>query len=170
VIPNPTVSAFTDASINLGQSVQLLAEGDAPFLWSPTTYLSCIACESPTATPTETTVYCAEVTQNNCTSSACVTIEVENISGDLFVPDAFSPNNDGNNDCLKVFSNCLDEVLFRVYSRWGELIYESTEINGCWDGTYHGKELNSGAYAYTVKATLTDGTEVDIKGNTTLFK
>lgn len=170
IIPNPSVIAYSDTLINLGQSVQLLAQGDAPFLWSPTTDLSCFACENPIATPTETTVYCAEVTQNNCSSSACVTVEVENICGELFVPDAFSPNNDGNNDCLKVYSNCLEEVLFRVYSRWGELIYESTEIGGCWDGTYHGKELNSGAYAYTVKALLVNGVEVDIKGNTTLFK
>lgn len=170
VIPNPSINAYRDTLINLGQSVQLLVQGDAPFLWSPTNDLSCITCENPVATPTETTVYCAEVTINNCSSSACVTVEVENICGELFVPDAFSPNNDGNNDCLKVYSNCLDEVLFRVYSRWGELIYESTEINGCWDGTYHGKELNSGAYAYTVKALLVNGVEVDIKGNTTLFK
>jgi gliding motility-associated-like protein len=170
VVPNPTVSAYMDTLINLGQSVQLLAQGDAPFTWFPTDELSCVNCPSPTASPIETTTYCVEVTQNNCTTSDCVTIEVDDSCGDLFVPDAFSPNNDGNNDCLKVYSNCLSELLFRVYSRWGELIYESTEIDGCWDGSYHGKDLNSGAYAYTVKAILTNGVEVEVNGNTTLFK
>lgn len=170
VTPNPTVQAFSDTLINLGQSVQLNAQGSGSIVWNPSIDLSCYNCSNPVATPEETTVYCAEVTVNNCTSSDCITIEVDNICGELFVPDAFSPNNDGNNDCLKVFSNCLEEVLFRVYSRWGELIFESTDIDACWDGTYHGKELNSGAYAYTVKAILTNGVEVETNGNVTLFR
>jgi len=170
LVPNPTVSVSNDTLINLGQSVQLSASGDAPFSWSPTEGLSCNICPDPIATPSETTIYCAEVTKDGCSSSSCVTIEVDNACGDIFVPDAFSPNNDGNNDCLKVYNNCLEEILFRVYSRWGELIYESTELDGCWDGSYQGTDLNTGVYAYTVKAILTNGTEIDVKGNVTLFR
>lgn len=171
LISNPSVSnSYSDTIINLGQSVPLLAQGEAPFLWSPSESLSCNNCPNPIATPSETTNYCVEVTKNNCTSSSCVFVEVNNICGEIFVPDAFSPNNDGNNDCLKVYNNCLEEVLFRVYSRWGELLYETTDVEGCWDGSHQGKDLNTGVYAYTVKAILNNGDEINVKGNVTLFR
>ncbi|MCB0408782.1 MAG: gliding motility-associated C-terminal domain-containing protein, partial [Flavobacteriales bacterium] len=169
-VPNPTVTAFSDALIHLGQSIDISASGDAPFLWTPTESLSCNNCPNPTATPTETTEYCVSVTQNNCTSTSCILIEVDQECGEIFVPDAFSPNNDGNNDCLKVYNNCLDELLFRVYSRWGELLFESTDIDACWDGTHNGTALNTGVYAYTVKVILVNGDEVEVKGNVTLFR
>ena len=102
--------------------------------------------------------------------SYCVTVYVDVLCGEVFVPNAFSPNGDGSNDCLKVYSNCLETVLFRVYSRWGELIYESEDVDGCWDGTNNGSDLNTGVYTYTVQATLINGEEIDKKGNTTLFK
>jgi len=171
VVPNPSVIVSSSStSIMLGQSVQLTALGDAPFTWIPASGLSCSACPSSTATPSETTTYCAEVTKDGCPSTDCVTIEVENECGDIFVPDAFSPNNDGNNDCLKVYNNCLEDILFRVYSRWGELLYETTDIDGCWDGTHQGKALNTGVYAFIVQATLVNGDEIEAKGNVTLFK
>ncbi len=170
VIPLPNVSAFNDTTIILGQSANLLAQGAGPFTWTPTDGLSCTVCDNPTATPEETTTYCATGTENNCSNTACVIVYVDNICGDLFVPNAFSPNDDGENDCLKVYSNCLATVLFRVYSRWGELIYESDDIDGCWDGTNNGSELNTGVYTYTVQATLINSEEVELKGNTTLFK
>ena len=169
-IVTPAVFVSQDTLIHVGQSVPLSAQGEAPFSWSPTEGLSCTSCPNPVATPSETTVYCVEVIKDGCSGAACVTIEVDEACGDIFVPDAFSPNNDGNNDCLRVFNNCLEEVLFRVYSRWGELLFETTDPEGCWDGSHQGKELNTGVYAYTVKAKLTNGDEVDVKGNVTLFK
>ncbi|PCJ23407.1 MAG: hypothetical protein COA97_11770 [Flavobacteriales bacterium] len=170
VTPLPIISAFSDTSIILGQSANIFAQGNGPFTWSPTDGLSCVTCANPTATPEETTTYCATNTENNCTNSSCVTVYVDDICGDLFVPNAFSPNNDGENDCLKVYSNCLATVLFRVYSRWGTLIYESNDIGGCWDGTNNGSDLNTGVYTYTVQATLINSEKVELKGNVTLFK
>jgi gliding motility-associated-like protein len=170
VTPLPIVSAFNDTTIILGQGTNIFAQGNAPFTWSPINGLSCTVCQNPTATPNETTTYCVANTENNCTNTSCVTVYVDNICGDLFVPNAFSPNNDGENDCLKVYSNCLATILFRVYSRWGELIYESDDIDSCWDGTNNGSDLNTGVYTYTVQATLINSEEVEMKGNTTLFK
>ncbi len=170
VIPLPLIDAFNDTTIILGQSATIYAQGTAPFNWYPTDGLNCSTCASTIATPKETTTYCVSVTKNSCVNSSCVTVFVDNICGDLFVPNAFSPNGDGNNDCLKVYNNCLKSVLFRIYSRWGELLYESDSIDGCWDGTHNGKALNTGVYAFTVKATLINGNEVELKGNTTLFK
>lgn len=171
VIPLPSVTAYNDTSIILGQSATINATGGhGVYKWSPATGLSCTTCPNPIATPDETTTYCARTTENGCENESCVTIYVDVLCGDLFVPNAFSPNGDGSNDCLKVYSNCLESVLFRVYSRWGELIYESEEVDGCWDGTKGGTDLNTGVYTYTVQAKLINGEEVELKGNTTLFK
>ncbi|MBL4592525.1 MAG: gliding motility-associated C-terminal domain-containing protein [Flavobacteriales bacterium] len=170
VTPLPSILALSDTTIILGQSANIIAQGNGPFTWSPTDGLSCTVCTNPTATPEETTTYCASSTENNCTNSSCIIVYVDNICGDLFVPNAFSPNSDGENDCLKVYSNCLATVLFRVYSRWGELIYESSNIDGCWDGTNNGSDLNTGVYTYTVQATLINSEEIELKGNVTLFK
>lgn len=170
VIPLPIINAYNDTTIILGQSATIIAQGDGSFSWSPSEGLSCVTCPAPTAQPTETTTYCVESTQNNCINTSCVTVYVDNICGELYVPNAFSPNGDGSNDCLKVHNNCLSEVLFRVYSRWGELIYETEDIDGCWDGTDNGKELNTGVYTFTVAAKLINGEEAELKGNVTLFK
>jgi gliding motility-associated-like protein len=154
----------------LGQSAPIYAQGTAPFTWSPIEGLSCSTCANPTATPSTTTTYCVETTENNCINSACVTIFIDETCGEVFVPNAFSPNGDGNNDCLKVYSNCLEKVLFRIYSRWGAMIYETEDIEACWNGEYNGSTLNSGVYVYTVKAKLINGEEIDLKGDVTLFK
>lgn len=170
VTPLPSISAFNDTTIILGQSATVFAQGVSPLSWTPSGSLSCSTCANPTATPEETTTYCVSNSENNCLNTSCVTVYVDAICGDLFVPNAFSPNGDSENDCLKVYSNCLATVLFRVYSRWGELIYESVDIDGCWDGTNNGSNLNTGTYIFTVEATLINGEEVELKGNVTLFK
>ena len=171
VIALPTINAYSDTTIILGQSAPInVVGGNGVYTWAPADDLSCATCPNPIATPDETTTYCAKTTENGCENESCVTVYVDVLCGDLFVPNAFSPNNDGSNDCLKVYSNCLQEVLFRVYSRWGELIYESEDVDGCWDGTNGGSDLNTGVYTYTVKAKLINGEEVELKGNTTLFK
>lgn len=171
VIALPTINAYSDTTIILGQSAPIFANGGSGnYTWTPSDNLSCETCPNPIATPDETTTYCAKTTEDGCDNESCVTVYVDILCGDLFVPNAFSPNGDGNNDCLKVYSNCLETVLFRVYSRWGELIYESEEIEGCWDGTNGGSDLNTGVYTFTVQAKLINGEEVELKGNTTLFK
>lgn len=171
VITLPTINAYNDTTIILGQSAPIFAAGGGGnYSWTPTDNLSCNNCSSPIATPDETTTYCVRTIEDGCENESCVTVYVDVLCGELFVPNAFSPNGDGNNDCLKVYSNCLEEVLFRVYSRWGELIYESDEIDGCWDGTNGGSDLNTGVYTFTVQAKLINGEEVELKGNTTLFK
>lgn len=169
-IPLPSISAYSDTAIMLGQSTPIFAQGIAPFVWSPIEGLSCSTCANPTATPEKTTIYCVKNQENGCENTACVTVFVDETCGEVFVPNAFSPNGDGNNDCLKVYSNCLEKILFRVYSRWGAMIYETEDVEDCWDGMYNNSSLNSGVYVYTVKAKLTNGEEIELKGDVTLFK
>src|SRR5690606_23476926 len=170
VKPLPLINAYTDTTIMLGQSAPIYAQGTPPFVWTPADSLSCNTCPNPTANPRTTTTYCVETLVDGCFFTACVTMYVDETCGEVFVPIAFSPKGDGNYDCLKVYSNCLSEVLFRVYSRWGALIYVREDIDVCWDGFYNGTYLNSGVYVYTVQAKLINGEEIELKGDVTIFK
>ncbi|MBI2281636.1 MAG: gliding motility-associated C-terminal domain-containing protein [Bacteroidetes bacterium] len=170
VIPLPIISAYSDTTIIMGQSAVLTVASNTPFTWSPNDSISCTNCSPATVNPKETTTYCATTTKNGCPNTSCVTVVVDNVCGSLFVPNAFTPNGDGSNDCVMVYNNCLQEVLFRVYSRWGVMLFESEEIDGCWDGTYNGSDMNTGVYVFTVKAKLINGEDVELKGNVSLFR
>ncbi|GIV27455.1 MAG: hypothetical protein KatS3mg027_1269 [Bacteroidia bacterium] len=92
--------------------------------------------------------------------------------GELFVPNVFSPNGDGNNDELCVYGTlCIvKDYLFVIYDRWGEKVFETTDKKACWDGTYKGKPLNNATFVYYIKGTKYDDSVIERKGNITLIK
>jgi gliding motility-associated-like protein len=69
-----------------------------------------------------------------------------------------------------VLGNCIVSVYWAVYNRWGEKVFETSDKNACWDGTYKGAPLNTGVFVYVLKATLINGTEINQKGNLSLVK
>ena len=161
----------TSNSLTIGESTQLIATGGDTYSWSPINGLSCTTCANPTATPTATTDYCVFVTDaNGCTDSACITISVEIACGEVFVPEAFSPNNDLANDLECVFGNCIQDFYFAIYDRWGETVFETTDQKNCWNGTYKGKSMNTAVFVYYLKATLLTGEQINKKGNITLIR
>ncbi|MFN4233284.1 MAG: gliding motility-associated C-terminal domain-containing protein [Bacteroidia bacterium] len=171
VLSNPTANAGTDVTINQIQTATLTASGGGTYLWTPSTGLDCDTCATVNAKPTETTTYCVTVTDvNGCVDSACVKVTVDFICGEIFVPTIFSPNDDGLNDTYCVLGNCIKELNFTIYSRWGEIVFSTTDPKICWDGTYKGKLMNTGSFVYIIEATLTDGTTVQEKGNFTLVR
>ncbi|MEL6926641.1 MAG: T9SS type B sorting domain-containing protein, partial [Bacteroidota bacterium] len=88
----------------------------------------------------------------------------------IFVPKGFTPNDDGRNDVLFVRGNPIEEVTFLIYNRWGEQVFQSTDKNIGWDGTYKGKPLNPDVYGYLLRVICTDGEEFFKKGNVTLIR
>lgn len=92
------------------------------------------------------------------------------LKGDIFVANVFSPNGDGFNDFLFARARGLEELLFIVYDRWGEKIFETQSVNGYWDGTYKGAPLPTGVYVYVAKGKFKSGDEVIQKGNVTLLR
>jgi gliding motility-associated-like protein len=94
----------------------------------------------------------------------------ENENTEVFIPNIFSPNNDGNNDVLFVRSEGIKELEFVIYDRWGEKIFETTDPTQGWDGTYKGKELSTAVFSYYVKATSYGGEAMEKKGNVTLVR
>jgi gliding motility-associated-like protein len=123
----------------------------------------------------ETTTYCVTGTDGSCTDNDCVTIKVETpciTNKELGVPNAFSPNNDGNNDlfCLQGWSACMNEFTIMIYDRWGEKMFESSQADFCWDGTFRGRILDPAVFVYFIKATYTTGELVTKKGNISIIR
>ena len=104
--------------------------------------------------------------------TACVTIEVVTPCGDLAVPTAFSPNGDGYNDkfSLQGWNSCITEFSFMIFDRWGEKVFEATDGNQLWDGSFKGKAMDPAVFVYYLNATLNSGEKVTKKGNISLIK
>lgn len=88
----------------------------------------------------------------------------------IFIPNAFTPNGDGKNDVLKVYSYLIKDMHFMVFNQWGEKIFESRNQSLAWDGSYKGKTVSSGVYMYVCKMTLTDGSVVQKKGSINVIR
>lgn len=169
VNPAPVVIVLpSNPIIALGGSVQLSANGANSYSWTNASTLSCSACPAPIANPLATTTYVLTGTNTNgCSDTASVTVFVDGVCNEVFVPTRFSPNESGPsaNNVFRVFGNCIQTMQISVYNRWGERVFESMNQAETWDGTFRGKSLNSGAYVYTFSATLFDGTQVNTSGS-----
>lgn len=171
LFPAPTVTTLADTTIIYGNCIPLLGQGASTYTWTPSTDLDCDNCPAPIACPTAATNYCVEGTDvNGCKNSDCVLIDVEIICGDVFVPSAFSPNNDGENELECVYSDCMEYLTFTIYNRWGEKVFETTSMDICWDGTWNGKPLNSAVFVYVLEGRLINGQPVSQKGNISLIR
>jgi len=171
VHPLPTVTASNDTTIELGYSIQLFANGGESYTWYPPTGLSCTDCQNPIASPESTTEYIVTVIDSNgCSATDTVLIRVEINCGEVFVPDAFSPNGDGNNDEFRIFGNCIKTIILKIYDRWGNIIFETDDPTVSWKGDYKGKELNAGTYTYFYSGTLITGEVIQGKGVVVLLK
>ncbi|MFN5877741.1 MAG: PKD domain-containing protein, partial [Flavobacteriales bacterium] len=186
VLANPIVTTSGDAVISPGDIVTIGAttsEGDLTWSASPSSQLSsleCIASDCSTAevAPVLTTTYIVTATTDEgCSASEIVIIAVDAPSGgfNVGVPNTFSPNGDGENDILYPRSfgdKLISEMTFRVYNRYGQLVFESTEPgeNYGWDGTFKEEPEAPATFVYTLEYTLVDGTTGSMNGNVTLVR
>ena len=91
-------------------------------------------------------------------------------AADVFVPNTFTPNDDGSNDVLFVRSNEINEIYFAVYNRWGTMVFETTNKAKGWDGTYNGAKEDPAVFAWYIKAKCFNGDHLEKKGNVTLIR
>lgn len=168
----PLVDAGENQEINIGESVVLNGEGSTGiYSWDPTNHLSCSDCLQPMASPLQTTTYTLSITApNGCTASDTVQVLVNIICGEVFVPNAFSPNTDGENDQLCVYGNCFKTLRFMVFDRWGEKVFDSDSTKPCWDGTFRNKTMNSAVFGFYLEGTLFTGEEIKRKGEINLIR
>lgn len=171
VYPKPVLTLTHDTTLIIGQDVPLHVTGADLYDWSPINDLSCIDCPNPVARPFSTIEYCV-IGSNayECSDTACINITVDTECGEVFVPSGFSPNGDGQNDIFYVYGKCIKSMEFRVFNRWGEKVFETTDPSIGWDGIYRGKEADTDVFVYYLKAEYFIGSKVETKGNITLMR
>ncbi|MEQ1678668.1 MAG: gliding motility-associated C-terminal domain-containing protein, partial [Chitinophagaceae bacterium] len=161
--PKPVINAGPDRTIISGRQTVLAGistNTNNIFNWSPPDYLSSTSVLNPVASPERDMYYLlSAVSQYGCTNADQVLVKV--VAG-IFVPTAFTPNNDGKNDSWRI--PYLDPLLgarVSVYNRWGQLVYqvERAEVN--WNGKYEDLPQSAGTYVYTIH--FKDGSP-DMKG------
>ena len=149
--PLPFVSASADYFGFVGDEVQLTANSNNPgvdYLWSPAQFLSCIDCKNTVASPNESITYTVSFTDEN----GCIAVDKVNIiyEGIIYVPNSFTPDGDGVNDFFSVAGGNIREFHMLIFDRWGELIFESFNMDGSWDGTYGNKICQDGTYVWKI--------------------
>ena len=178
VLPLPTVSISPVQDMLLGAAIPISAissQDVTQWLWSPSDYLSCANCPSPISTPLAALTYQLTVTnKDGCKASTNVQLKLQCEEGRVFIPSAFTPNDDGLNDvfCIKGISMVKHLI---IYSRWGKPLYErsnfiaSDRTNG-WDGRYKSELQPAGAYTYFAEMECPTGGTFFRKGTVMLVR
>jgi len=179
VIPPVVVFAGNDTVVILNQPLQLNAytafDNSTVYLWTPSAGLSNPHIPNPIATlntSADSVKYKVRATlPEGCYGEDEITIRVFKTGVDIFVPTAFTPNHDGRNDIFKPIPVGITKLdYFRIYNRWGELIFTTSETGKGWDGSFGGKEQVSGTYVYMVQGTDFTGKTVFRKGTFVLIR
>jgi gliding motility-associated-like protein len=173
----PTIKAFAgrDTTIALDQPLQLNATGGTSYLWSPITGLSDPTIANPIATLSDdidSIKYIVKVIgEAGCFNTDDIKVKVFKTGPEIFVPSAFTPNADNKNDVLKPITVGIEKLhYFSIYSRWGQLLFTTTEIGKGWDGIYNGTKQPSGTYVYSTEGVDFMGKIVFRKGTTVLIR
>ena len=168
-----SIAGNTVVSPGQGDTLTAIVSGGAStytFTWNPGGISDSVMIVNPLVT----SEYCLMVNDAyNCDDSTCITVTVEQeevLCGEIFVPTAFSPNNDGQNDVLYVRESCTRDFLFSIYDHWGEKVFEATDPSKGWDGKIAQNTFGSSVFAFHLHATLKNGDVIERKGNITLVR
>ena len=167
-----TASAYV---VSPGTTVTLFGNpnGMDAYTWTPDNGLFSPNSQNTDAFIEDDIIYTLTVDLGVCTREDTVEIKVYEVICDdpyVFIPNAFSPNGDGENDILYVRGIWIEEMIFRVFDRWGELVFESTDPQYGWDGTFRGRELDPDVYDFYLDVTCVGGLKSITKGNVTLMR
>ncbi len=174
VLPSPQlqVSKSNDIDCSNDRS-QLSATGAVQYSWSPAGTLNNPSIPNPLAMPVAATQYTVTGTDaNGCSSTASLMVNVENINqGGYHMPTAFTPNNDGLNDCYGIkYWGIVEEIDFSIFNRWGERVFHTSNSRQCWNGIYKGVPQNAGVYVYMIRAKTSCDANVFRKGTFVLIR
>jgi gliding motility-associated-like protein len=145
--------------------------GQLNILWTPSSGLSNSTILNPTATIQDDERYIITVTSaEGCRDADTINLKVFKGSA-IYVPSGFTPNHDGRNDLLRPsYIGIRSLQYFRVYSRWGELVFETQDTGKGWDGNFQGKQLGTGTFVWVIAATDFVGKKYNLKGTTTIIR
>ena len=162
--PNPgvanTPTRFTNLSTNATRYLWNFGDGDTSTLVNPVHQFDSTA---------QNNTCLVALNAFGCSDVVCQIVEsvVEPL---LDVPKAFSPNMDGKNDILYVRGYGIIRMEFRIYNRWGQMVFRSTNPSTGWDGMFEGRIQPMDAYAYTLEAEFSNGQKLSRKGDITLLR
>ena len=166
-----TIFAGRDTMTAAGQPLQLLAVGASTYTWAPSSGLNNANIANPVAILQQPQVYIVKgITQAGCIGYDTLKIVVF-AKADIYVPAAFTPNNDGKNDLLRpvcVGIKSLD--YFTIYNRWGQVIFTTKEMNKGWNGNLNGRPQATAGFVWVTKGVTYDGRVIERKGTFTLIR
>jgi gliding motility-associated-like protein len=169
----PLVNAGTGKQLISGASFTMtpIVSGAVNYQWSPTDYLSCVNCLNPASTPKSSIVYTLTAINNDgCKASDTIQLRLACASSLVFIPNAFSPNNDLLNERFTITGSGIKTIKsIVVFSRYGKIIFDRKNIaindrNNSWDGSINGEPASPGAYVYSIQAVCEGGEIFDFKG------
>jgi gliding motility-associated-like protein len=127
---------------------------------------------SPALVVSAAGTYWLRVTDNHqCSATDTVQVVAKECLKGFFIPNAFSPNNDGQNDFFKpVIGGILKLYQFNIYNRWGQLVFSTNLVNEGWDGKYKGVLQDSNLFIWTCYYQLPEGAPQQAKGSFLLIR
>ncbi len=173
----PVINAVVDKpDAKYEEEVQLDVTGSSNnnYNWLPAAQVSNDSIKNPTSIITATTLFIVSAKdKNGCVNTDSIKVNLidECTEAFIYVPSAFSPNNDGINDCFRIVSPPkLTNYKMVIFDRWNEKIFEANNTTDCWNGTYKGGEVQSDSYVYVISYTCYNGAPLYKKGIVTVLK
>ena len=164
--PNP-ILAGDQVSITTGANFNYTV-----LSWSPAIFFDDQTATSQRITVRDTSKVFTVIAQSDegCLDTASIKINIDPNLKDFFIPNAFSPNGDGQNDLFKVYGSSIQSLEMHVFNQWGELLYVNKDLNSGWDGTWKGRPQPVGPYFYEVKVFFYNNVTITRRGNISLIR
>lgn len=160
---SPPIVEFTT-----GVPVVLSPSTNGTITWQANPTLSCTVCQSTTANPSQNTTYYLSSSKNGCIVYDTIIMVKKGFY--IYVPTAFTPNNDGRNDRFNAIASGLTEYELKVYNRWGEIVYKTNSLAGGWNGKYKGELQPTGVFVYLINFKKENGENEMLKGTFILIR
>ncbi|OQP42842.1 hypothetical protein A4H97_11840 [Niastella yeongjuensis] len=180
-VTNPIiVSAGNDTAVVINQPLQFNATVNDPnanrWTWEPPAGLNTSNIPNPVGlynegAPAAITYVVTAETAIGCTGSDTITVKIFKTEASIFMPSGFTPNHDGRNDVIRpILAGVKQLIYFRVYNRWGQLVFSTSEVNKGWDGNLGGSEQSSQNFVYMVQAIDYTGKVIVKRGSFVLVR
>jgi gliding motility-associated-like protein len=177
-----TIDIGPDIELELGDSITLAAEINMSWdevdsiVWAPSELLSCTHCFTPTLYGLQSGIVSATIYASGCLAEDMLNVRVD-IDANIYIPNVFSPNDDGVNDYVTVFTDHrVRKILYlEIFDRWGNQVFVANNIIPNdpllgWDGSFRGKKMNPAVFAYIARVELINGDTIDRKGDITIIR
>jgi gliding motility-associated-like protein len=172
VVPPVKADGGRDTVAVIGQPLQLLATGGSVYEWSPIAFLNNPKIPNPIAKLNDNITYVVKVsTREGCYAFDTLNVKVYKTPPEIFVPTAFTPNDDNLNDRLiPIPVGIAQLVYFKVYNRYGEMVFSTEEIGKGWNGVYKGRDQGNESFVWHALGIDYLGNPVFRKGQSTLIR